>query len=105
MEGLGGGMVTSLSDESLPRTRARRDLTIWKSFSVSFSVLGLLPSVAAPINYGLACFGTAGAVWGWLTASLYIRRAGPVMFALSIGTQFSVGEGCTITATPAVFAL
>jgi hypothetical protein len=31
----------------------KRKFTIWSSFSVSFSVLGLLPSVAATLYYSL----------------------------------------------------
>lgn len=31
----------------------KRKFTIWSSFSVSFSVLGLLPSVAATLAYSL----------------------------------------------------
>jgi hypothetical protein len=31
----------------------KRKFTIWSSFSVSFSVLGLLPSVAATLGYSL----------------------------------------------------
>src|ERR1700692_914493 len=54
----------------------KRKFTIWSSFSVSFSVLGLLPSVAATLYYSLGFVslegrltvfryaGTGGSVWG-----------------------------------------
>jgi hypothetical protein len=31
----------------------KRKFTIWSSFSVSFSILGLLPSIAAILNFSL----------------------------------------------------
>jgi hypothetical protein len=51
----------------------KRKFTIWSSFSVSFSVLGLLPSVAATLGYSLGYAGTGGAVWGWIIASIMIQ--------------------------------
>lgn len=36
-------------------------------------MLGLLPSVASTIAYGLGYAGPAGAVWGWLAAALLIQ--------------------------------
>ncbi len=51
----------------------KRDFSIWESFGVSFSVLGLLPSVASTIGYSLGYSGTGGAVWGWLIAALAIN--------------------------------
>ena len=35
------------------RQEFKRKFTIWSSFSVSFSVLGLLPSVAATLGFSL----------------------------------------------------
>lgn len=49
-----------------------RDFSLFESFSVSFSVLGLLPSIASTLGYSLGYSGTGGAVWGWLIASLFI---------------------------------
>lgn len=51
---------------------------------MSFSVLGLLPSVASTIGYSFGYAGTAGAVWGWLVASLFIQA-----------TAFSMAELCS----------
>lgn len=42
----------------------KRDFTVIESFSVSFSVLGLLPSVASTIGYSLGYSGTGVALWG-----------------------------------------
>lgn len=50
-----------------------RDFSIWQSFSVSFSVLGLLPSVASTLSYNLAYSGPAGSVWGWVVAAVLIQ--------------------------------
>lgn len=59
-------------------------LTMLESFSVSFSVLGLLPSIASTLSFSLAYSGTGGAIWGWLIASLFIQA-----------TAFSMAELCS----------
>ncbi|KAG9231779.1 amino acid transporter-like protein [Amylocarpus encephaloides] len=51
----------------------KRDFSIWSSFSVSFSILGLLPSIASTLGYNLGYSGIAGAVWGWVVAALFIQ--------------------------------
>ena len=51
----------------------KRDFSIWESFSVSFSVLGLLPSIASTLSYNLAYSGPAGSVWGWVVAAVLIQ--------------------------------
>ncbi|KAL2062927.1 hypothetical protein VTL71DRAFT_5999 [Oculimacula yallundae] len=51
----------------------KRDFSIWSSFSVSFSILGLLPSIASTLGYNLAYSGPAGAVWGWVVAAVLIQ--------------------------------
>jgi len=51
----------------------KRDFSIWSSFSVSFSVLGLLPSIASTLGYNLAYSGPAGSVWGWVVAGVLIQ--------------------------------
>lgn len=61
-----------------------RDFSLFESFSVSFSVLGLLPSIASTLGYSLGYSGTGGAVWGWLIASLFIQC-----------TAFSMAELCS----------
>ncbi|KAH8808788.1 amino acid/polyamine transporter I [Xylogone sp. PMI_703] len=51
----------------------KRDFTWLESFSVSFSILGLLPSVAATLGYNLGYSGQAGSVWGWIVAGILIQ--------------------------------
>jgi amino acid permease len=51
----------------------KRELSIWSSFSVSFSVLGLLPSIASTLGYNLAYSGPAGSVWGWVVGAVLIQ--------------------------------
>jgi hypothetical protein len=51
----------------------KRDFSIWESFSVSFSVLGLLPSIASTLSYNLAYSGPAGSVWGWVVAAVLVQ--------------------------------
>ena len=53
--------------------KKHRDFSIWTSFSVSFSILGLLPSIASTLSYNLAYSGPAGSVWGWVVAGVLIQ--------------------------------
>lgn len=38
----------------------KREFNLWTTFSVSFAVLGLLPSFASTLYYGMGYAGTAG---------------------------------------------
>ena len=38
----------------------KREFSLWSTFSVSFAVLGLLPSFASTLYYGMGSAGTAG---------------------------------------------
>lgn len=51
----------------------KRDFSIWSSFGVSCSILGLLPSIASTLSYNLGFSGPAGAVWGWLVGCIPIQ--------------------------------
>ena len=51
----------------------KRGFSLWTSFCVSFAVLGLLPSFAATLYYGMGYAGTPGMVWGWLIAMVFIQ--------------------------------
>lgn len=51
----------------------KRDFSIWSCFSVSFSILGILPSIASTLSYNLAYSGQAGSVWGWVIAGILIQ--------------------------------
>ena len=72
----------------------RRDFTIWESFSVSFSVLGLLPSIASTITFCLGFSGTGGSVWGYLISALFIQS-----------TAFSMAELCSSMPTAGKYLL
>ncbi|GAB7346952.1 hypothetical protein MBLNU459_g2010t2 [Dothideomycetes sp. NU459] len=58
------------------RQEFKRDFSIWESFSVSFSVLGILPSIASTISYGLGYSGTGGLHANGRRLVLRIRRYG-----------------------------
>lgn len=51
----------------------KREFSLWTTFCVSFAVLGLLPSFASTLYYGMGYAGTPGMVWGWLIAMVFIQ--------------------------------
>lgn len=51
----------------------KREFSLWTTFCVSFAVLGLLPSFASTLWFGLGYAGTPGMVWGWIIAMLFIQ--------------------------------
>lgn len=51
----------------------KREFSLWTTFCVSFAVLGLLPSFASTLYYGMGYAGTPGMVWGWLIAMIFIQ--------------------------------
>ena len=51
----------------------KRHFSLWTTFCVSFAVLGLLPSFASTLYYGMGYAGTAGMVWGWIIAMVFIQ--------------------------------
>ncbi|RDW90710.1 amino acid permease [Aspergillus mulundensis] len=51
----------------------KREFSLWTTFCVSFAVLGLLPSFASTMTYGMGYAGTAGMVWGWIIAMIFIQ--------------------------------
>ncbi|KAL8714447.1 MAG: hypothetical protein Q9220_001780 [cf. Caloplaca sp. 1 TL-2023] len=51
----------------------KREFSLWTSFCVSFAVLGLLPSFASTLYYGMGYAGTPGMTWGWLIAMIFIQ--------------------------------
>ena len=48
----------------------KREFTLWTTFCVSFAVLGLLPSFATTLWYGMGYAGRAGMTWGWLVVCI-----------------------------------
>lgn len=67
----------------------RREFTLWTTFCVSFAVLGLLPSFASTLYYGLGYAGTAGMVWGWLVAMIGIQAVAASMAELVCNVRAS----------------
>ncbi|RMZ79448.1 hypothetical protein DV738_g3358, partial [Chaetothyriales sp. CBS 135597] len=55
------------------KSEFKREFTLWTSFCVSFAVLGLLPSFASTLWYGMGYAGTPGMVWGWPIAMVFIQ--------------------------------
>ena len=51
----------------------KREFSLWTTFCVSFAVLGLLPSFASTLYYGMGYAGTGGMVWGWLISWIFIQ--------------------------------
>ncbi|KAJ9655559.1 GABA/polyamine transporter, partial [Neophaeococcomyces mojaviensis] len=51
----------------------KREFSLWTTFCVSFAVLGLLPSFASTLYYGMGYSGTPGMTWGWIIAMIFIQ--------------------------------
>ncbi|KAE8446452.1 hypothetical protein EG329_011915 [Mollisiaceae sp. DMI_Dod_QoI] len=51
----------------------KREFSLWTTFCVSFAVLGLLPSFASTLYYGMGYAGSGGMVWGWLISWFFIQ--------------------------------
>ncbi|KAI0522195.1 amino acid permease-domain-containing protein [Xylaria bambusicola] len=50
----------------------KREFSAWTSFAVSFAVMGLLPSIASTMWYGIGYAGPAANTWGWLVSVIFI---------------------------------
>ena len=66
------------------KSQFKREFSLWTTFCVSFAVLGLLPSFASTLWYGMGYAGTAGMTWGWLVAMIGIQSV-----------AFSMAELCS----------
>jgi hypothetical protein len=51
----------------------KREFSLWTTFCVSFAVLGLLPSFASTLFFGMGYAGGGGMVWGWLVAWFFVQ--------------------------------
>lgn len=69
----------------------KREFGLISSFCVSFALLGLLPSIASTIYYGMGYAGTAGMVWGWLIAMIGIQAVANSMAELCSAMPTSGG--------------
>lgn len=61
----------------------KREFSLWTTFCVSFAVLGLLPSFASTLYYGMGYAGGGGMVWGWLVALVFIQSVACSMAELA----------------------
>lgn len=69
----------------------KREFNLWTTFCVSFAVLGLLPSFATTLYYGMGYAGTAGMSWGWLVAMIGIQSVAASMAELCSSMPTSGG--------------
>ncbi|KAL1305739.1 hypothetical protein AAFC00_007321 [Neodothiora populina] len=69
----------------------KREFNLWTTFCVSFAVLGLLPSFASTLYYGMGYAGTAGMTWGWLVAMIGIQAVAASMAELCSSMPTSGG--------------
>ncbi|KAE9983085.1 hypothetical protein EG328_010322 [Venturia inaequalis] len=51
----------------------KREFSLFTTFCVSFAVLGLLPSFATTLYYGMGYAGTGGMTWGWVVAMVGVQ--------------------------------
>jgi hypothetical protein len=72
----------------------KREFSLWTTFCVSFAVLGLLPSFASTLYYGMGYAGTGGMVWGWLISWIFIQCVAMGMAELcsSMPTRYVISE-------------
>lgn len=69
----------------------KREFSLLSTFGVSFSVLGLLPSIASTMYYSLGYTGNAGLTWAWLVAMVGIQCIANSMAELSSAFPTSGG--------------
>lgn len=50
----------------------KRNFTPFELFGVSFSIIGLVPSIASVLVYSIPYGGAAAMVWGWATCGVFI---------------------------------
>lgn len=55
------------------RPEFRREFSLWTTFCVSFAVLGLLPSFASTLYYGMGYAGMFGMTVGWVLSMIFIQ--------------------------------
>lgn len=69
----------------------RREFSLWTTFGVSFSVLGLLPSITSTLFYSLAYVGNAGLTWGLIVSMIPIMCVAASMAEISSAFPTSGG--------------
>ncbi|KAF2485763.1 gaba permease [Neohortaea acidophila] len=68
----------------------RRNFTMFEIFGIAFSIIGLLPSIAATLTYSIPA-GPAGMVWSWFLACMFIFIVGLAMADLGSAMPTSGG--------------
>ncbi|CAN6643832.1 GABA-specific permease [Trichomonascus vanleenenianus] len=68
----------------------KREFGFWSTFGVSFALLGLLPSIASTLYYGLGYAGTSS-IWSWLIAMVGIQSVAMSMAELCSAMPTSGG--------------
>lgn len=61
----------------------KREFSLLTTFAVSFSVMGLLPSIASTTWYSWGYAGNAGITWGWLVSMIGIQSVANSLAELS----------------------
>ncbi|KAI1472419.1 amino acid transporter [Daldinia caldariorum] len=69
----------------------KREFSAWTTFAVSFAVMGLLPSIATTMWYGLGYAGPAANTWGWLLSVFFIICVAASMAELASSMPTSGG--------------
>lgn len=69
----------------------KREFSLLTTFGVSFSVLGLLPSIASTLWYSLAYAGNAGITWGYLVGMIGVLGVACSMAEISSAFPTSGG--------------
>ncbi|KAI0428385.1 amino acid permease-domain-containing protein [Xylaria sp. FL1042] len=73
------------------RQEFKREFSAWTSFAVSFAVMGLLPSIATTMWYGIGYAGPAANTWGWLVSVVFILCIAASMAELASSMPTSGG--------------
>ncbi|KAJ4345590.1 GABA/polyamine transporter [Didymosphaeria variabile] len=73
------------------KSEFKREFSLFTTFCVSFAVLGLLPSFASTLYYGMGYAGTAGMTWGWVVAMVGIQAVACSMAELCSSMPTSGG--------------
>lgn len=69
----------------------KRSFSMFETFALAFSIIGLLPSIASTLVYGLTA-GPSGLVWGWLSCAVFVLMIGVALGELSSAIPTAGGE-------------
>jgi hypothetical protein len=69
----------------------KREFSLWSTFCVSFAVLGLLPSFASTLYYGMGYAGTAGVLSFFLLQTLSSTVGAEYSTDLNLYSRYGLG--------------